>query len=394
MKICFAQQYHLSERMGGAEVQSWLLAAELARRGHEVSYVCESLGDAAWTRERREGVDIHWLARQPRFDLLGAPSYYRALRRIRPDVVVQRFTSGYTLVAGVYSRRAGVPFVWICTDDGVPFRRAFRDLQARMTAVYPGSLLRREALRFIAWSRDMAKNRGIALATHPCTQNAYQRNALMREFGIASAGFHSGHPLPVDEPCKDERPLVLWVGDSSHKKRPELFVELADACADLDVDFAMICKNPSSRYRDRTAPFESCAARHPRFTWLGERTLGETNAWFSRASLYVNTSAPDGDGFPNTYVQAWLRGTPVLSFGIDPDGVVSRRGLWRVVGSVAEGRDAVHQFVSMPGREILAERVRDYARSHHTVESVADHFLSLLRPDAGEGVAGLSGYAY
>ena len=48
------------------------------------------------------------------------------------------------------------------------------------------------------------------------------------------------------------------------------------------------------------------------------------DALYDRAKVLVNTS--DVEGFPNSYLQAWIRGVPVVTL-IDPDGVIEREGL-------------------------------------------------------------------
>ena len=42
-KIVFVMLWHITERTGGAEVQANYLAVDLAKRGYDVSYICQTV---------------------------------------------------------------------------------------------------------------------------------------------------------------------------------------------------------------------------------------------------------------------------------------------------------------------------------------------------------------
>ncbi|TLY92837.1 MAG: glycosyltransferase family 4 protein, partial [Gammaproteobacteria bacterium] len=72
------------------------------------------------------------------------------------------------------------------------------------------------------------------------------------------------------------------------------------------------------------------ASRRPNLVFHGRLSYHDTNALYARARLLVNTS--EVEGFPNTYLQAWINGVPVISY-LDPDGVIGRNGLGAKVES-------------------------------------------------------------
>ncbi len=93
-RFCFVMPFHMREgRGGGAEVQAWLLATELACRGFEVSYIAQSVQGKAGQRETIDGVTVRWVRYAHHFRWSNGAGYYRALAEISPDVVVQRTTS-------------------------------------------------------------------------------------------------------------------------------------------------------------------------------------------------------------------------------------------------------------------------------------------------------------
>ena len=70
---------------------------------------------------------------------------------------------------------------------------------------------------------------------------------------------------------------------------------------------------------------EDSARRLPQLEFLCEVPVDEVNQILLRARALVTTS--ESEGFPNTHIQAWMRGVPVVSTGIDPDNLIKNEGL-------------------------------------------------------------------
>jgi glycosyltransferase involved in cell wall biosynthesis len=93
----------------------------------------------------------------------------------------------------------------------------------------------------------------------------------------------------------------------------------------------------------------------------------EIEAYFRAASLFVNTSVQEG--FPNTFVQAWMHGTPVVSLSVDPGSVMSRHGIGiPCAGSPASLETALASLLAdRPLRERLSRDAYAYAHKHHDI---------------------------
>jgi glycosyltransferase involved in cell wall biosynthesis len=374
MNICIVAKYYYGERVGGAEVQAWLLARELAARGHAVSYVCESLSGQGGTIETVDNVQIHWLKHVPYFNLLGLPIYGAALRKIHPDVVLHRYTSGYESAIGRYCRKHGAKFVWICTDNASPVRNRFVGMLREILNRKARPAYKRWPLFVHVWLKDRSREYGMRLVTHPCVQNSIQDRLFREQFGRKAFRFPSGHHIPESMPEKDKPPIALWVGGFSKVKRPELFLDVVKQCEDLGLEFVMISKSVPKDPHTPAQPFHDYVASTPHFQWLTNVPFEETLAWFDRAEIFISTS--ESEGFPNTFVQAWSRGMPVVSFDVDPNGILSNPDLGRCIATIDEARDAICAYLNGPVG--ARQRRQDYARSHFSIAHVADHLLEIL----------------
>jgi len=124
---------------------------------------------------------------------------------------------------------------------------------------------------------------------------------------------------------------LLWVGNSSPKKRQEVFFELSRLLPHRTFAIAMN-RSDVSRY----AQAERTAKGLANVSFLGTLPPVDMESWFAKTRLFLNTSTLEG--FPNTFLQSWINGVPVVSLNIDPDGLISQYGIGRVVGK--EGVDA------------------------------------------------------
>jgi glycosyltransferase involved in cell wall biosynthesis len=146
--------------------------------------------------------------------------------------------------------------------------------------------------------------------------------------------------LAADQPDPAARDIdALWVSNIRAFKRPDLALQLAERLPDVRLHMIGGTQPGEEAY------FEAIRARAaglPNVTFHGPLSYQEVNAYMSRARVLVNTS--DAEGFPNTYLQAWSRGTPVIAF-FDPDGVIAGEGLGRAVHGLEEMIGALRELL-------------------------------------------------
>lgn len=313
MKICFVGLENLPvlapeygrHGIGGEQVQHTLMARALARQGHQVSMVVADYGQpdgAVW-----QGVSTYKAFRLDaglpvlRFIYPRWTGLWAALARADADLYYVSCAGMQVGLVAMFCRRHGRRFVYKIAHD--------RDCE-------PDNLL-------IQYGRDKKLYEyGLRRASAIIAQSEQQQAAMLANYGLPSTVSHmmvdgTERVLPWDERVVD----VLWVNNLRQFKRPDLLLDLAEAMPQLRFDMV---GGEQSGFAELYASMRRRAEGIANLTFHGRVPYHQMDRMYARARVFVNTS--DTEGFPNSYLQAWIRGTPVVAF-FDPDGVNARNGL-------------------------------------------------------------------
>lgn len=215
---------------------------------------------------------------------------------------------------------------------------------------------------------------GLARADLVLAQTARQQQALRANFGRSSRVAPSLHVRAGRLREFAERDIdVLWVGNIREPKRPDLLLELAR-------------RLPQTRFEVIGGPMPGAerlyervrleASQLPNVTFHGPLPFNEVRAYYERARILVSTSRIEG--FPNTYLQAWTHGTPVVAF-LDPDGALGRLRLGLAVRGIEEMCAALAQLGSDRAQwEAASARARDYMERDFGEDKVLAPYLAAL----------------
>jgi glycosyltransferase involved in cell wall biosynthesis len=352
---------HWSAGMGGAEYQARLLVEHWGTRyDADLVYLTTRASphyDPPGYRLVQFSTDRGIRRYGTFFD---ARQLYRALHTIAPDVIYQQVGCAHTGVAAFYAARAGCKMYWRISSD-------------RSLTPPDSSWWRRPHHRLERLFLDY----GIRRADTIFAQNARQQRLLRERYGRDSVLVHSFHPMP-SEPVSSVpsgRRTILWVGNLKRLKNPAAFLRLArEFEARADLEFVMIgAPGDDPRW---TEELLAAIARHRNVHYLGPLAQDEVNARLSRAFMLVNTS--DYEGFPNTFVQAWLRGVPVLSLHADPDDLLKNGVCGRLSGTEEALREDLRQLVAAPElTKRIGRSARAYAAGAHSMDN-ADRIARLI----------------
>jgi len=365
--ICFINPDTIFKNIGGAEVQTFILAYEAAQRGWNVYYVTKH--DQV---DYEQNGNIHFIPFEETGNIeRDKKTFMQLLGVIDADVYYQRGRKLWTYYTGEYSKKARKPFIFAtsmdidCYKNKKVFRytNTYKDIIA---SVYHAGT---------AMKIDRYTLRGMKSASLVLSQTGKQKELLARNLSIQSAVFSNIHPVPSDIPEKSNPPVVLWLANLKEWKQPEVFLEMARSLKDLDCQFILAGRLIDSHYKNL---IDATTREVSNFRYIENVSFEKSNELIASSGLFVNTSRME-EGFPNTFIQAWMRRTPTITLHFDPDGVIEREGLGAKADSYIRLCDLVTKYVENRSlRDTVGERAHIYATAVYGVEQNADKFFSLI----------------
>jgi glycosyltransferase involved in cell wall biosynthesis len=115
----------------------------------------------------------------------------------------------------------------------------------------------------------------------------------------------------------------------------------------------------------------------PNIEFLGKVAPQKAQQIIADAAMLLSTS--DAEGFPNTFLEAWSSGTPVISLKIDPNRIIERQELGTIPGNVKRATADIMALMNSPQRrDEMAVRARRYVAEAHSEAAVATVFESAI----------------
>lgn len=345
-KICFILGSLWPKTTGGSEYQVSLLIDELKKAGNfELSYIYT---DRAATQQEVDG--IKYFTVRKRFRKLGTPYFLdffriqRILNRIKPDIIYQRSGSALTGIAAYYAKKNKIAMIWHIAHKNEVKLPGLRLSDFR----FPFDFCNRKFMEY-----------GIKNAGKIIGQAHYQDELLQKNYhrscDLITANFH---PQPESAVQKTGPVKIVWAANYKKWKQPELYIECAEQFASQkDIVFFMIGRPKNSSWQDK---IQHRADKLDNFFYLGEKPIEEVNRILGEAHLFINTSW--SEGFPNTFIQAWMRRVPVISLHVDPDGLIQKNGIGRLSASFSQMvKDVEYLIENHEAREAMGEKAQKFA---------------------------------
>ena len=365
--VCFICPYiygHLKpgsrKTVGGAERQQHLIATGLKEMGYEVSFI--TFVDDGGVYERIDGFDV-WKTLPTTNDVRQAPAVLvkllRSIRRVDADVYYVRGNPPLCILSSYCCAVLGDPFVYCVANDS--------NIELARLSNHHGMF--RYTVPKLAYV-DAVRRADAVVA-----QTEYQQRTLERMFDIRSQVVPNVYSIPPQDDlvAATDRSFVLWVGSlDPEQKKPMRFLRLAARLP--TVEFVLIGWSQDDRFRTEISD-RAEALSNLRFE--GFVPPDEIDRYYRRAAMVVNTS--EYEGFPNTFLEAWRFGVPVVSLHHTLDGLLSERDVGCHAGSVEALTRQVDRLWENPETAAeLGQNGREYLRTHYAVDVALRKYTRLF----------------
>ncbi len=361
-KICIIVPTHISSKVGGAQYQAQCVTDALVESGkYDVYFIARQT--APYYKAVNYiliNISITNKVRRGRF-LLDIPSLYKTLVKIEPDYIYQRVGCTFTGVAAYYCRKHNSKMIWHVASDS--------DVNKKLNLQKQGIIQRLEK-KFFEY--------GIKNTDMIVTQTKDQSNVLFRDYGRrATLIVPNFHPKPSESLIKNSTKNIVWIGNIKDIKRPELFIQLAEKLLDLtNVKFRMIgVKSDNIKWQKL---LEQKVDTLDNIEYLGAINHEAVKRVLACSHILINTSK--WEGFSNTFIESWMREVPVVTLGINPDGVFTKNRIGYCSSSLDDMTEKVRQLIINDNlRNEYGKNASEYAQKNHSISNINKiiHLLGL-----------------
>jgi glycosyltransferase involved in cell wall biosynthesis len=313
---------------------------------------------------------------------LWALPLYTTLKNIDSDIFYQRGATIFTFATAMAAKKYNRKFIWATASD-MDCLSAMKQTAFDMASL-KNKPLRSKLIKVLLTSIEKCLSAyGIKCADLIIAQTETQKNLLIKYLNIPNNKIEiipNMHPVPPLKGKNSEVLMILWMANIKSLKQPELFVKLAEYFSGYDCLFTMVGANQDKALYETV----SCAAQAlPNLRFLGSLCYEDALSVLDEASIFVNTSLLEG--FPNTFIEAWMREVPTVSLNVDPDDVIKKNRL----GFHSRTFDQLIKDIKflIYNRDVLREmgvNARKYAVRVHDIDQLMPKYFNHFNRHYGE----------
>jgi glycosyltransferase involved in cell wall biosynthesis/ubiquinone/menaquinone biosynthesis C-methylase UbiE len=363
MKICIvannaygALTGEESGHIGGVERQTALLSEWLTANGHEVIVITWNEGGSPV--EVINGIKIIKLCKVNdglpgiRFFTPRWTSLVSALKEADAEVYYHNCAEYVTGQIAMWCKLHHTPLIYSVASD------------ADCDIDFPNLKSKREKYLF---------RHGLTHANLVITQTQKQKQLLQQNYSIDAQVINmpATPPKPLENFNREalfNKQKVTWVGRIHKVKRVEWLIDIAEQSPDISFDVI----GPSNALSEYMPNILQRLQETKNINYLGKVSRADMPSIYQNSSILCCTSIYEG--FPNTYLEAWSYGVPVITT-IDPDDIIKTHNMGYHVTSKEHFQSHIELLLNDPIHwEKTSLNCQNYCLQNHEQGRVMKQF--------------------
>jgi glycosyltransferase involved in cell wall biosynthesis len=134
---------------------------------------------------------------------------------------------------------------------------------------------------------------------------------------------------------------------------------------------------PDGTDEEYVSSIHKCGAETPNVNLVGPIDFSGVFSYYRQADVLCCTSKYEG--FPNTFLEAWSQGLPIIST-VDPDDVIARNRLGKVTFEPSQLAGILNEFMgNVQERDEMSDNALSYFVNNHEKDVAMERFENLLQ---------------
>ena len=171
-----------------------------------------------------------------------------------------------------------------------------------------------------------------------------------------------------------EKKNILWVSRAIKWKRAEIFLKLAQKMPNKD--FIIICNQANNNIYWNTISDNAFKIHNLKF--LDFIPFHKIDRYFLEAKIFINTSVYEG--FPNTFIQAFMNKTPVISLNVNPDEILTKNKIGIFCHDDLKKMEfSINQlFENKELYDSYSKNAFNYVKNNHDIKIISKKWFELI----------------
>lgn len=289
---------NISEKVGGAQKQAYLLSTELAKD---------------------ENIDVHFIVAdfgQNKKEIIEGVTLWRSFSFAKN--IINRIYLFFKCLVNV---NADV-FIFRSADTGVALAVLFIKYILKKKTVYMLAsnleISTKESRKYFGCATSFLMNLVYKKANNIIVQTKEAKMLFSENYRrMPDIVLHNVIPIQNTD-FNANRKYILWVGRLDAIKKPELFLNLAKLFP--DEQFIMIAPIVIE-HRKYGLKFQKEILKQKNIKYYDFVKPDKINTFYKNAKVYIITS--ESEGFSNTMMEAMAAKCPILSYKVNPDNIIN-----------------------------------------------------------------------